>query len=52
MANEEPIIANVRGRADQCRRLAEALTDRRAASVLLRMAEEIEADVRRLEGNP
>ena len=50
MANEhEPVLANMRARAKQCRRLAGALTDRRAANVLLRMAEEIEGDVRRLE---
>lgn len=53
MATEDDaIIANMRGRAEQCRRLAKALTDRRAADVLLRMAEEIDADVRRLEANP
>lgn len=53
MAKEiEPLIANMRGRAEQCRRLAGALTDRRAADVLIKMAEEVEADIRRLEEKP
>jgi hypothetical protein len=41
----------MRARAEQCRRLAGALTDNRAAEVLLKMAEEVEADIRRLEGS-
>jgi len=44
------VIANMRARAEQCRRLAAALTDRGAAAVLLKMAEEVEADISRLEG--
>ncbi len=40
----------MRARAEQCRRLAGALTDSRAASVLLKMAEEVEADIEQLEG--
>jgi hypothetical protein len=47
---DSPVIANMRVRAQQCRRLAEALTDRGAAAVLLKMAEEVEADIARLEG--
>ena len=46
---EPPVVANMRARAEQCRRLAEALTDKRAATVLLKMAEEVEADIARLE---
>ncbi|HEX6661557.1 MAG TPA: hypothetical protein VF067_06795 [Sphingomicrobium sp.] len=46
---DSPVLANMRARAQQCRRLAGALTDNRAASVLLKMAEEIEADIVRLE---
>jgi hypothetical protein len=47
------VVANMRARAEQCRRLANALTDRRAATILLNMAEEIEADIARLEsGTP
>ena len=43
------LIANMRGRAEQCRRLAKAILDRRASEVLIKMAEEIEADIKRLE---
>ena len=43
------VVANMRERAQQCRRLAQALTDRRAAAVLLKMAEEVEADIAQLE---
>ena len=39
----------MRARAEQCRRLADALTDRAAAAMLLKMAEEVEADIARLE---
>ena len=45
----EPVINNMRARAEQCRRLAAALTDKRAAAVLVNMAEEVEADISRLE---
>ena len=44
------LIANMRARAAQCRRLEGALTERRAAKVLIAMAEEVEADIARLEG--
>lgn len=47
---QSPIVANMRARAEQCRRLASALTDRGAATVLLKMAEEVEIDIARLEG--
>ena len=43
------VIARMRQRVEQCRRLAAALTDRQASEALLRMAEEGEADIRRLE---
>ena len=46
---DSPVVANMRMRAEQCRRLAAALTDRSAAAVLLKMAEEVEADIARLE---
>jgi len=39
----------MRARAEQCRRLAAVLTDKTAAGVLLKMAEEVEADIARLE---
>jgi hypothetical protein len=41
----------MRHRVEQCRRLAAALTDKRASEVLLQMAEEGEADIRRLEAS-
>jgi hypothetical protein len=47
---DQQVIANMRARADQCRRLADAVTDRRASEVLIKMAEEVEADIARLEG--
>jgi hypothetical protein len=43
------VIAHMRSRVEQCRRLAAALTDKRACEALLQMAEEGEADIRRLE---
>jgi len=51
VAEQDPLVlANMRARAEQCRRLADALTDRTAAAMLLKMAEEVEADIARLEG--
>jgi len=44
---EEP-LANMRGRVEQCRRLAKTINDPSAIQVLLRMAEDIEADIARL----
>jgi hypothetical protein len=43
------VVARMRHRVEQCRRLAAALTDKRASEILLQMAEEGEADIRRLE---
>jgi len=43
------LIAHMRARVEQCRRLANMITDERAAEVLRKMAEEGEADIRRLE---
>ena len=43
------VIDNMRARAAQCRRLAKAINDQHAATVLLKMAEEVEADIARLE---
>ena len=49
MANEDAqVIARMRARADQCRRLASAMTDKQAAKVLMNMAEEVETDIARL----
>lgn len=47
--DDSRVIENMRARAQQCRRLANALTDRRAAQILLQMAEEVEADIAKLE---
>lgn len=46
---DSPIINGMRERAAQCRRLAKALTERRSAEILVKMAEEIEADLGRIE---
>jgi len=42
-------IANIKGRIAQCRRLADFTTDEHVAKILLQMAEEAEADLRRME---
>jgi hypothetical protein len=44
----DDLIKKMRGRIDQCRRLAASTTDQKAARILLQMADEGEADVRRL----
>ena len=41
--------ANMRSRIEQCRRLAKLINDPRTTEALLRMAEEGEADLARLE---
>lgn len=43
------MVENMQARAAQCRRLAGALTDRTAAESLLKMAEEVEADIAKLQ---
>jgi len=43
------VIKNMRARIDQCRRLAKYINDPRTTEALLRMAEEGEADLKRLE---
>jgi hypothetical protein len=43
------LIAKMRGRVEQCRRLAKAITDPEAARTLLQMADEGEADLRKLQ---
>ena len=48
--DDSPVIANMRARAEQCRRLAAALTDKTAVAALLKMAEDVEVDIARLEG--
>jgi len=46
------LIAHMRERVDKCRRLAEMITDERAANILRQMAEDGEADIRRLLADP
>ena len=45
-------IENMRGRVQQCRRLAGSINDQGTAEILLKMAKDIEADIRRLETEP
>ena len=45
----EDIAQNIRSRIERCRRLAAMITDKRAAEILLQMAEEGEKDIARLK---
>ena len=45
----DDVIANMHGRVEQCRRLAKWAPDDRTFEALNQMADEIEADMRRLE---
>lgn len=45
------LIAHMRERVDKCRRLAEMITDERAANILRQMAEDGEADIRRIQAD-
>jgi len=47
MENDE-LIAKMRGRVEQCRRLARSTTDEQTCKVLNEMADEGEADIKRL----
>lgn len=47
MADE--VLKRMKARVAQCRRLAEATTDARAAKILRQMADEGEADIKRIE---
>jgi hypothetical protein len=44
----DELIKKMRGRVEQCRRLARSTTDPRTAQVLNQMADEGEADIKRL----
>jgi len=46
---DEKALANMRARVAQCRRLADSITDARAAAILRQMADEGDADIARLE---
>ena len=48
---DEEAIRNMRARVAQCRRLADQITDERAAAVLRQMADQGEADLWRLEAD-
>jgi predicted DNA-binding protein (UPF0278 family) len=43
------LISHMRERVERCRRLAEMITDERAAAILRQMAEDGEADIARLQ---
>ena len=45
----EQLIAHMRARIEQCRRLASMISNESAREILLQMAEQGEADVQRLE---
>jgi len=45
----DDVLANMRDRAARCRRLAQGTLNQEDSRTLLKMAEEIEADIRRLE---
>jgi hypothetical protein len=44
----DELIAKMRARVAQCRRLADATTDQRTANILRGMADEGDADIKRL----
>lgn len=46
----DELIRKMRGRVEQCRRLARSTTDERTARLLNEMADEGEADIARLLG--
>jgi hypothetical protein len=45
----DDVIANIRARIAQCRRLADLITDEQTAAILRQMAEDGESDLRRLQ---
>jgi len=46
---DEEIIAKMRARVEQCRRLARWINDPKAAAILHSMADEGDEDIRRIE---
>jgi hypothetical protein len=46
---DDAIIAKMRARVAQCRRLADTITDAKAAAILRQMADEGQADIARAE---
>jgi hypothetical protein len=45
----DELMAKIRGRVEQCRRLAKMINDPQAAKVLHQMADDAEADLRKLQ---
>jgi hypothetical protein len=45
----DDVIANIRARVAQCRRLADMITDDQTAAILRQMADDGERDLRRLQ---
>ena len=45
----DDVIAHMRARIEQCRRLAKYINDPRTTDALLKMAEDGEADIKRLQ---
>ena len=43
------LLEKMRGRVEQCRRLARGIADGKTAGILLKMANDIEADIKRIE---
>jgi hypothetical protein len=46
--DRDELVRKMRGRVEQCRRLARSTTDARTALILNQMADEGEADIRRI----
>ena len=49
LAMHTDLVQNIRKRVAQCRRLADSIHDREARHILLQMAADGEADIRKLE---
>jgi len=45
----DDVIANIRARVEKCRKLADMITDERAAAILRQMADDGERDIKRLQ---
>lgn len=48
MGETDQLIANMRARIEMCRRLAKSIRDKEAIEMLRKMADEGEADMKRL----
>lgn len=45
----DDVISHIRSRVERCRYLASVITDQKAAGILRQMAEDGEADIKRME---